>query len=182
MFNLFNKKKKEEPKPLSRTVRDLNQGYVFEYDLRSWEVTKVYEYDWGSNNFTREFQVSDGSEKRYLSVEEDDELEMVLMQKIKVRSLQKDLPNLIMENEKPPETLKYEGMEFYLEQESPGYFRELPSDSQEDWEEFIAWDYQDDSGKYALTVEQWDDRSFEAAYGKELKEFEISNILPREQR
>mgnify|MGYP001352236522 CR=1 FL=1 len=181
MFNLFNKKKKEEPNPFGRTVRDLDQGYIFEYDLRSWEVKKVYEYDWGHNDFTREYKISDGSETFYLNVEEDDELELVLAKKIKIRNIQSDLPTLIRENETPPDTLVYEGKEFYLDEESPGYFRELPSDDDEDWEEFISWDYYDKSGKEVITLEQWDDRSFDASYGKTIKEFEISNILPREQ-
>lgn len=174
---LFNRKK-EEPNPFGRTVRDLDLGYIFEYNLKSWEVAEVYEYDWGDNNFTKEFKVTDGQSTKYLTVDEDDELEIVLADKISIRKVQSDLQKVIMENETPPETLKYENREYHLDEECPGYFRKLPSKNDEDWEEFIAWEYYDDDEQYTLTIEQWGDRSFDAAHGKLLKEFEISDILP----
>jgi len=179
--NLFNKKRKEEPNPLDRTVRDLEQGYLFEYDLSTWEVKAVYEYDWGGNFFTREYKVSNGKETRYLAVEEDDELELVLSEKVKLKSIRSDLAKTIMDEKEPPESIAYKGKVFHLDEESPGYFRELPADDDDDWEEFVAWDYYDEEEEYCLTIEQWDHRSFEASYGKMLKEFEISEILPREQ-
>lgn len=179
--NLFGKKEKAGSDPLNRSVRDLEQGYLFEYDLATWEVKAVYEYDWGGNFFTREYKVSNGRETRYLSVEEDDELELVLSEKLKLKSIRTDLAKSIMNEKEPPETLAYDGKVFHLDEESPGYFRELPSEDEDDWEEFVAWDYYDESEQFSLTIEQWDHRSFEASYGKVLKEFEISEILPREQ-
>ena len=78
--NLFGGKK-EDPKPFSRTPLDLDQGYIFEYDMQSWEVMAVYEYDWGDEDFSKEFKVSDGQNTYYLSVEEDDEIEMTWSKK-----------------------------------------------------------------------------------------------------
>ncbi len=183
IFNkLFNRNKKAGPNPFGRTVRDLDLGYIFEYNLETWEVKEVYEYDWGNNDFTREYKISDGKSTKFLAVEEDDTLELVVSEKVNIRKVQTDLQKLILENEVPPETLRYDNKEFYLDDESPGYFRKLPSEDDEDWEEFIAWDYYDEDEKYNLTIEQWGDRSFEASYGKRIMEFEISDILPREQK
>ena len=176
--NIFNRGKKKEAE-VNLTVRGLQQGYLFDYDLSTWEVKAVYEYDWGSENFSKEYLVSDGRQKRFLSVEEDDTLSLLWSEKVKVRSILKDLPNRIVEDNNPPESIAYNGMQFYLEEESPGYFKDL-GDDHDEWEELIAWDYEDEEGNYNLTIERWGERDFEASYGKYIDEFEISSILPRE--
>lgn len=177
--NLFGRGKKEVE--VDHTVRNLDQGYLFEYDMRTWEVKAVYEYDWGQEHFTKEYQVSDGREKRYLTVSDEEELELVWSQKIKPRAILKDLPNIIVKNNAPPESLAYQNQHYYLEEESAGYFKDL-SNSNSEWEEFMAWDYEDEAGELTITIERWDEREFEASQGRFLKEFEISNILPREKK
>ena len=44
--------KKEEPSYDSTNIRvqDLNVGFVFDYDMSTWEVQAAYEYDWGDNS------------------------------------------------------------------------------------------------------------------------------------
>ena len=70
IFDIF---KKKEPHYDSTNIRvqDLDVGFVFEYDLSTWEVQAIYEYDWGDDFFTREFKVNNGSLTRYLAIEED---------------------------------------------------------------------------------------------------------------
>lgn len=178
--NLFGSKKEEEPNPFGRTPADLDQGFIFEYDLQSWEVMAVYEYDWGDENFSKEFKVSDGTNTYFLSVEDDDQLEMTWSQKISLNAIEGRIASQIEENERPPESLVYEGKTFYLEEESAGYFHEKGSD-EEAWTEFMVWDYFDKKEETTLSIEQWGPRSFEASYGKVLKNHEISDILPRQQ-
>lgn len=176
--NLFGKKKQPAPDPLNRTVRDLDQGYLFEYDLRSWEVKAVYEYDWGDNDFSKEFQVSDGTETFYLGVEDDDELEILWSSKISLAKIEAKVADHIIKHQSPPDTLVYAGKTYYLDEEAPGYFHEK-GEPEDQWQEFISWDYYDDSEEYNLCIEQWGERSFEASQGKYLEEFEITDILPR---
>ena len=44
-FGFFKKKKKEEPHydPTNITIRDLRLGYVFDYELQTFEVVGEYE-------------------------------------------------------------------------------------------------------------------------------------------
>ena len=180
MFNkLFNRKKEPADDPLNITVRDLHLGYILEYDLRTWEITAEYEYDWGDENFSKEYRLSDGKETRYLSVEENDQLELTWSRKIKLAQIQSDLARTIENDGRPPDTLVFEGRTYYFDEESPGYFNDL-GEKNEAWEEFIVWDYYDEEDQYCLSIERWDERSFDASVGKVLAGHEISNILPRE--
>ena len=59
-FDLFKGNKNKEEKhydPLNIKVSDLEKGYLLDYDLETWTVTKMSEYDWGNNFFTREFTI-----------------------------------------------------------------------------------------------------------------------------
>jgi hypothetical protein len=179
LFDVF--KKKEEPKlnydPLDVKVTDLQKNFVFEYDLKSWVVKEVYDYDWGNNFITREYKVDSGDETAYLSVDEDDEIYLYLMKKVNIRAIDEDLPEQIVKQEVPPKKLTYDGKTFFKGNEHPGYFHNT-DDTTNEWSEFILWDYYDESEKFIISIEQWGEREFEAAYGKVLREHEISNIIP----
>ncbi len=175
IFDIF-KKKESHYDSTNIQVKDLDVGFVFEYDLSTWEVQAIYEYDWGDNYFTREFKISDGTTTRFLSVEEDDELELSISQKIKIRTLDKSLLEILQDKQQPPKSIEYGGITYYLENEAPGYFHDIAKGDH--WEEFRSWDFEDKDGENILCIEQWDEKEFEASIGKKIKEFEISNILP----
>jgi len=178
---MFNKlfKRKQAVAQVNHTVHHLDQGYLFDYDLKTWEVKAVYEYDWGEEHITREYKVSDGQQTRYLSVEDNDELHLMWSEKVNLRAIQQDLAEYIIKHEAPPERLVYQDKTFFLDEESAGYFKDLAT-TVDNWAEFMAWDYEDEKGDYGITIERWDEREFEAAHGKFLEEYEISNILPRD--
>ncbi|MEM8938038.1 MAG: DUF4178 domain-containing protein [Bacteroidota bacterium] len=182
LFDIF-KKKDKEPNydPSNITIKDLNQGFVFDYDLKTWEVVEAYEYDWGSNYFSKEFKISDGNEVLFLEIEEDDELEVSIHKKIKVPAIDPDLPDRIVKKGKPPKKLEYMGVVYFRDDENPGYFRNLADDANKDdsWSELISWSFYDENEEKILTIEQWGEQQFEASQGKYIKHFEVSNILPK---
>ena len=171
--------KRKQPKYDSTNIRvtDLDVGFVFEYDLESWEVQASYEYDWGDNYFSKEYKINNGAKTLFLSVEDDDEISLSVCNKIKVRELGESVHADLMNHQKTPTSLIYKDKKYFFEKESPGYFNDKARG--EDWVEFIAWDFEDESGDYLITIEQWDEKEFEASAGKVVKEFEISNILPK---
>jgi len=181
-FNFFKKKiqKPEENKlhydPLNIMVTDLRKGFVFEYDMEEWLVEAEYHYDWGNEHISQEFKVTNGTETYFMSVDKEDEVEIGLFEKIKLSAFDTDISGEIIKNDQPPFKLVYENMTFTREAETPGYFND--GETEGDWEEMIAWNYYDESEEYALTIEQWGERKFEASFGKIIKEHEISNILP----
>jgi hypothetical protein len=182
-MGLFDRFKKKESHYDSTNIRvhDLDVGFIFDYDLSTWEVKALYEYDWGDNFFTREYKIFNGSETIFLSIEEDDELLISVSNKMKVRQLGESLFDNLMAYQKVPPKITFEGREYFLEKESPGYFRDVAS-GDDNWTEFISWDYEDKEGEYLICIEQWGEKEFEASNGKYIDEFEISNILPAEDK
>ena len=180
LFDIFKKKEEESSyNPTDISLSDLDKGFILEYDLKTWEVKEVYEYDWGNNNFTREYKLDDGSEVVFLHLEEDDEPFITVQKKVKLRAINEDLPETIEKKERPPKKLEYKNILFYRDSESAGYFK--PADKEgDDWDEVLSWDYYDENDEYVLEIEQWGDHEFEASFGKVAKVHEFSNILPRQ--
>jgi len=178
-MGLFGRKKKQEPHydPNHITLQDLRVGFMFDYDLSTWIIKEEYEYDWGNNYFTREYMINNGEKTAYLHIDQDNELFITISEKLKIRVIDENLPEEIVENERPPKKLVFKGVTYYLDKESPGYFSDDPEDD-ESWTELVAWDYYDEKEQLTLGIEQWGEREFEASFGKVVQEFEISNILP----
>jgi hypothetical protein len=181
LLDRFFKKKQTHYDSTNIRVHDIDVGFVFDYDLTTWEVVSIYEYDWGNNYFTREFKINNGSESLFLSIEEDDELSLSISKKISVRKLGDSVFDFLMSHQKPPKSISYNGREYFLTKEAPGYYHDI-SKGDDAWEEFISWDFEDDSEDFLITIEQWGEKEFEASAGKYIDEFEISNILPGEKR
>ena len=179
LFDFF-KKKTPDYDVTNMSIHDLNVGFIFEYDIDTWEVKETYEYDWGSNFFSREYKVTNGKDIKYLSVEEDDDLELCWTDKIKLVEIDENLLDKLISKQKPPKKLHINGIDFFYEEVSTGYFQKGLDRDENSWEEYRCWDFEDKSGDHILSIEQWDDEVFEASIGKNLKEFEISNILPAE--
>ncbi len=179
IFDWLFKKQTPQPDydPLNIKITDLKKGFVFDYDMKSWIIRQVFEYDWGNNYFTREYKVDSGDDVAFLSVEVEDEYTITFTRKVKPRQIDEDLPEYIIEHNYPPKKLFYKNKKFFRESETPGYFRDLGKPGSR-LMEVISWEYYDADQKEVIFVEQWGEREFDAAYGKVLKEFEISNILP----
>lgn len=179
MFNLFKKKDQNPPKPhydpTNMKVTDLRVGYLFDYDLKTWEVIDEFEYDWGDNFFTYEYKINSGTETLYMRVEEDDQVYCIFTQKMPFGKLG-EAAQYFKTHQQAPSSIRFEGIDFYLERENPGFFR---STQDEDSVEVIQWDYLDDSGKRILVIHQWDEQDFELSAGIIEPASAVSNILPR---
>jgi hypothetical protein len=178
-FNWFKKKNKEEEQPAfdptNLKITDLRKGFILDYDSKSWEVVKEYEYDWGDNFFTLEFQIKSADSLAYLNVEEDDEIEITVCKAVDINNIDKTLIEEIIEQEKPRRTIEFSGKTFFRKAEASGNCRDMSGNN---WDPFISWDYRDETSKYILTIEQWGEDEFEAFLGKVVEDYEISNIFP----
>ncbi|GAB4397003.1 MAG: hypothetical protein OHK0053_12430 [Microscillaceae bacterium] len=174
----FKKKKNDDTgrafDPTQATVRDLVQGAFLDYDLKTWEVREVFEYDWGDNFFSDEFLLTTADEKIYLSVEDGDDLFISISTKIIIHDIEEDVVGYTIRNETPPMKLTYQGETYYRKSESIGYWRNVNNDK---WTELVSWLYYDRDQKNILTIEQWGEEEFEASQGKIVQEFEFSNII-----
>jgi hypothetical protein len=181
IFDFFKKKQEPSYDPTNITIKDLQKGFVLDYDMKSWVVREAYIYDWGGHYFTREYKLDSGDDSCYLHVDTNDDLSLTVSRKIKVRSIDEDLPEYIQQHEHPPKKVHYQGVTYLLDKESPGYFRDLADpDREEYWSELVSWEYYDEQEKNFISVEQWGEREFEAAIGKTAEAYQFSNILPGE--
>ena len=177
IFDIFKKKEEKTYDPTDLKITEMDVGFIVDYDLKTWQVKAVGEYDWGNNNYSLEYKLDSGDEVIFLEVEDDDELVLKVNKKLKIRSIDEDLPERIVKKERPPKKLEYQGTTYYKDDESHGYYKDRAKKT-DDWDEFISWDYYDKEEQQVLCTEQWGDREFEASIGKLAKEFEFSNILP----
>lgn len=162
---------------LNLKVTDLRKGFLLDYDMNTWEVKEEYEYDWANEFYTKEYKIVNGSEERFLSVEVDDETKLALWQKVGIHSIDTRIPGHIMKHEEPMRQIALHGDIYYRHEESLGYWRNTANSN---WSKMISWDYSTQDGSKLMTIERWGEEEFEATLGKPVKEFEISNILPRE--
>ena len=176
LFDIFKKKQEPDYNPLNVTVRDLDEGFIFDYNLKSWVVKEVYEYDWGNNNFTKEVLADSGDEKIYLGVEEDGDLFLTISKPEKIRKIDEDLVDKIVDEGKPPKKLDFEGVKYFFDEDSAGYFHNKTKGG-DDWEELVSFEYYNDDEDKLINITQWGDRDFEASVGVVVKEYEISNII-----
>lgn len=179
LFDIFKKKDEPHYDPNNVTIHDIRAGFIFEYDLKTWAVREEYIYDWGDEYFTREYKIDAGDESAFMHIDDNDETFITITNKVRVRSIDEDIPETVAKKERPPKKLEYKGIKLYRDSENPGYFSADP-DNDKSWTELVSWDYYDEDSKHVLNIEQWGEREFEAAFGKVVKDYEISNIIPGE--
>ena len=176
-MGIFGDKSNFDPADLN--VLDLEEGFLFEMKGKSYEVFKEFYYDWGDEDYTKEVGITDGENKLFLYMEDDDELELVISKKIPIRSIQEDLPDIIKNDGEPPKKIEYQGESYLLDESNSAYCLEGPFDADsDDWERFDSWDYKNKDGNKVLSVERWGDYEFEAAEGYYIKESDIQDIMP----
>jgi hypothetical protein len=184
MFGWFKKKKEEKPDYLDVTNMRVNQmrvnGFV-DYNLKTWQVTAVYEYDWGNNYFGDEFQLSCGGEVIYLYVEQDGaDLDCSIATKINVNDIHgengEDVIDYILDRESPPRKVVYNGETFIKEKESLGYCRDT-QDGPDDWSELISWSFSSKTSNKTLVLERWGEEEFSAAITVPTQELMFGNFI-----
>lgn len=177
-FSWF-KKKKDEDKPsydpTDVKVNQLVKGAFVDYDLKTWEVRAVYEYDWGNDFFADEFQIATASETYYLYVEEGEEgLECTLSEKINVHAIEGDIIRHTIQNESPPMEITFQGEKYFRDSEGVGLFRNVEDDR---WREMISWTYYDIKEEKVLGIERWGEEDFEASFGQMVEQYEFSSFI-----
>ena len=156
----------ENNAPEHRTIFNLQLGDIVEHYGRDWVVEGklIYEED----GFTWiEYLLQDQQEIRWLSVEEDDHVELSWLHS--TRSL--DIPR------NPPNPLTFEGETYHCVDSGVANMKREGAVLNRQAEQCRYFDYEGDDGK-VLSVEDWNGE-IEVAYGQTISSGDIS-IFPGE--
>ncbi len=176
MFNFFKKDEAEASfDPTDIKITDLRTGFIFDYELSSWEVTESYSYKWENGKTAKEFKIKSSFETLFLSIEEEDAIVLTLMEKIEPETLISGFHKFMKDSDVPPSQFQFQNEMFELLNDQAGIFKDLEKGEED---EFISWNYQAKKTGTIVEIEQWDDDEFEAAIGREIDLHLITNIIP----
>lgn len=140
---------------LGDIVSHFGTDYIVEGKLNYWDEG----YTWVT------YMLVDGTNKRWLSVEEDDMLEVSLWDEIR------DLPI----QDEPPEFLDYRGERFRMVERGQARVNQEGKTGNKTGMEAIYYEYEGEGDTF-ISVERWG-RSYEASIGKEIHPAEL-DVLP----
>ena len=83
----------------------------------------------------------------------------------------------IIENEDPPETIRYSGKQYKGTESSAGLYRK---NAEGEGREFVIWSFESGEGRL-LYISQWGEREFSAYEGENVQEYQFTDILPVEE-
>ena len=173
MFDWFKKKEKDDFDPTDIRLDQLQINFMLDYNFVTYQVKKIYEYEWEDGSYAKEFQLESSSGHLYLYIEKDDIMYIELSEAKDISSLNKLALHSLQNSENPPTEIIFEDKTYQFVKDTAGRLFE----DNDDYDEFLEYKYLSNSGEI-LYIEQWDDDDFELSVAKEVKESEFSQILP----
>ena len=156
------------------SLDQLREGYMLDYEMRTWEVTQHAKYDyegWPADEWTLE----NGDDLLFLEYEYDDGDVFLLSEPAEITDVTADgepFRALVREQE-PPHTITYQGSEYVLAEE--GSATRTVDDRTND---LHYWVYEGEEGFVAL--ERYGSSDWNVYDGREVEPYEFDNILPRD--
>lgn len=155
------------------TLKDLREGYMLDYEMRTWEVTQHAKYDyegWPADEWTLET----GDDLLFLEYEYDDGDVFLLSEPAEITDVTVDGEpfRAIVREGDPPSTITYQGTDYVLAEEGPAT-RTVGDRTNS----LHYWVYEADDGFVAL--ERYGSSDWSVYDGREVEPYEFDNILPR---
>ena len=178
-WSIFGKKKEEDEFDALKDVqlKNLQKGWMLDYDMQTWEVTAHHKYDWGESLKSDEWELRSSNKLIFLEYDPEDGGEFSISWKVPIGKIEGNIKEHLKKNDDAPGQIVFGGKTYYLDEDGGGLFLE---NCKQPEQEFIYWDYVDDSEDNFVTIEQWGDNEFEASAGKAVEEYQFENILPGE--
>lgn len=155
------------------SLDQLREGYMIDYEMRTWEVTQHAKYDyegWPADEWTLE----SGDDLLFLEYEYDDGDVFLLSKPAKMSdvTVEGEPFRAVVRDEDPPSRVTYDGIEYVLSEEGPA------TRTVDDRTNSLRyWVYDGDDGFVAL--ERYGSSDWSVYAGREVEPYEFDNILPR---
>lgn len=163
------------------TLDRLREGYLVDYDLKTWTVETHARYDYEgfpADEWTLRTDSGEGSETLFLSYEDDDEAVFVLSRPVDLTDLRVEgdeapLRQYVSHHGEPPAALTHEGDAYKLEETGPA--ERIVDDHRQS---LRYWDFAGAEGRI-VSLERFGESDWNAYAGREVAPYEFDNILPR---
>lgn len=153
---------KEEKYPLHKLKLD----YTFSLFKTDWKIIEISEYDWNMDNSSIEYTIQSSSKKAYLEVEYiKGKYELIYSEEISIE------PTFLIEAIKD-KSIYFEDHLYALEEKYSGTYKNPNVFTKREALEAYLFYYKD----AILTIEHWDDGTYEAFLGEEIKAKKIKNV------
>ncbi len=172
-FSKTPKEKKTIFKKTNSRQSKIFVGHSFRYDNRRWQVVGANKYDFGRNSITSEFELESQGEKAFLNIDNDDENTYAIYNEIDLSEIDEEVYQHLTNDDNPLEILHHGGKPYFLDEESTGHYSQEGTNEKE---EFIMWDYYDETREKILSITQWDDTEFDASVGRILNDKEVQIV------
>lgn len=159
------------------TLDTVKVGFLFDYDLKTWQVTGYATYDY-DGYVTREWEIQADGAVNFLECAIDDgEASWTLTRAIDVGDIEGDIMAEIIAHEDPPEVVRFAGQSYEGTEGSAGLYRK---NAEGEGREFVIWSFESGEGRL-LFISQWGEREFSAYEGENVQEYQFTDILPVEE-
>ena len=140
-----------------------------EFDLK---VIAKHTYRQGESTWY-EFECDKGTDKVWLDMEEDDELELAIsLRELKLRDIGLSKEDLVKMDDDEEGSFDFEGEKYWLEDSDSAVFYRYSDDKNAD--KFYYWDFEADSGGKYIGVEKWTDGSYDIRYSEKIKPSQLT--------
>lgn len=173
---------KHETKPYSPDelrMENVKAGGVLQLrgvgkDMEDFDVKVVskHTYRQGESSWY-ELECDKGDDKVWISLEEDDDLEMsISMRKLKLRDLGIKKDDLMRFDEAEEGSFHFEDRKYWLEDSDAAVFYRHSADKEA--EQFYYWEFEDEKSQSFISVEKWSDGSYDVTYSEPVKASQIT--------
>ncbi|PSQ97904.1 MAG: hypothetical protein BRD55_00420 [Bacteroidetes bacterium SW_9_63_38] len=155
------------------SLDELREGYMLDYEMRTWEVTKHAKYDyegWPADEWTLE----NNDDLLFLEYEYDDGDVFLLSEPADITDVTADGESfrVVLRDSEPPGTVMHDGTEYVLAEEGPAT---RTVDNRTNKLRYWVYEHGDDF----VALERYGSSDWNVYVGREVEPYEFDNILPR---
>lgn len=165
------------PENYDLTIENLKEGFMLDYNLKTWQVTNVSQYDWENGSVEKEFSLVSGIERASLYLKNESGLvSFVFCKQVNIYAIDENLESEILHKGKPYNILTYEEMPYYRENTNTGLIYNMTNNSSGN--KVLGWEYYDGQRQNVIRIEQRGRTDFKTWIGKAVSSYDFTSILP----
>ncbi len=166
--------------PSNISVENIKTGYIIDFDIKSWEVSNEWQYDWDNGNTEKEFKLSSNNDFMFvLLTKEARQFGVKVGKPINIYSIDENIETEIQTKGRPYNVLLFEGITYYRESQTEGICYNM-GDTSAQGVRVKAWDYYDTNRENHLRISERGRGEFRVLKARSASPYEFTDILPKD--